>query len=85
MVEVFIVAVLVVWSALVVFKKVFPRSAYTVFSKLADVCTQQGWHALAKRVQPAIPNSCGGSCGCGDSSSGKKPKAAVEIQQVKWK
>ncbi|MEB3766792.1 DUF6587 family protein [Acinetobacter sp. MD2] len=84
MIEVLIVAVLVAWSALVVFKKVFPRTAYTTFAKLAQLCQARGWHAMAKRLSPAMVSGCGGSCGC---SSNDKSNVAqpVEVQAVKWK
>lgn len=81
MIEVLIVAVLVIWSALVVFKKVFPKSAYSVFLRLSEWSNQQGWHALSKWLKPASVSGCGGSCGC--SATESKPKA--EIQSVKWK
>lgn len=83
MIEVIIVAFLVVWSALVVFKKVFPKSAYAVFSKLSRVCQSQGWSSLAKWLSPAMVTGCGGSCDC--SSNDKTESPTPEIQAVKWK
>lgn len=81
MVELLIIAVLVIWSAIFVFKKVFPKSAYSVFSKLAQFCQAKGWNALAKWIQPAMASGCGGSCGCNETESANK----VEVQAVKWK
>ena len=83
MIEVVIVTFLVVWSALVVFKKVFPKSAYKVFSKLAAVCQSQGWSRLATWISPAMVSGCGGSCDC--SGGDKVESSKAEIQAVKWK
>lgn len=83
MIEVLIVAVLVAWSALVVFKKVFPKSAFKVFLKLSQLCQAKGWNGLATWLKPAMVAGCGGGCGCSsnDAESNKK----TEIQTVKWK
>lgn len=83
MFETLIVAVLVVWSTVFVFKKVFPKTAYSVFFKLAQGLEKMGWTALAKWVRPTMVAGCGGSCGCA-SSEPTSPKK-VEVQTVKWK
>ncbi len=83
MIEILIVAALVIWSAAVVFKKVFPKTAASVFTALSDACARQGWTALAKWLKPAAAAGCGGGCGCAasDNAAEKKP----EVQAVKWK
>jgi len=81
MVEILIVAVLVAWSTLFVFKKVFPKTSYSVFLKLAELFEKQGWTTLAKWVRPAMVMGCGGGCGCSTDDAPKK----VEVQAVKWK
>ncbi|MDK1682288.1 DUF6587 family protein [Acinetobacter terrestris] len=83
MIEVVIVAALVIWSAVVVFKKVFPQTANSVFMQLSTACAKQGWLTLAKWLKPATVLGCGGSCGCSaiEDSAQKKP----EVQAVKWK
>ena len=83
MIEVVIVAALVIWSAVVVFKKVFPQTANSVFMQLSTACAKQGWLTLAKWLKPATVSGCGGSCGCSatEDSAQKKP----EVQAVKWK
>ena len=83
MIEVVIVAALVIWSAVVVFKKVFPQTANSVFIQLSTACAKQGWLTLAKWLKPATVLGCGGSCGCSatEDSAQKKP----EVQAVKWK
>lgn len=83
MIEVVIVAALVIWSAVVVFKKVFPRTANSVFMQLSNACAKQGWSTLAKWLKPAMVSGCGGSCGCSatEDSNQKKP----QVQAVKWK
>ena len=83
MIEVVIVAALVIWSAVVVFKKVFPQTANSVFMQLSTACAKQGWLSLAKWLKPARVLGCGGSCGCSatEDSAQKKP----EVQAVKWK
>ena len=83
MVEILIVAALVLWSAVVVFKKVFPKTSGAVFLKLSNFCTEKGWHGLAKWLKPAAAAGCGGSCGC-DSQDHPAAKK-VEAQAVKWK
>ncbi|QOW44753.1 MULTISPECIES: DUF6587 family protein [Acinetobacter] len=83
MVELLMITALVIWSAIFVFKKVFPKSAYSVFSKLAQLCRSRGWNGLAKWLQPAMVTGCGGGCGC--SSSDAPAQKKVEVQAVKWK
>ena len=53
MVEILIVAALVLWSAVVIFKKVFPKTSGAFFLKLSNACTEKGWHGLAKWLKPA--------------------------------
>lgn len=83
MIEILVVALLVIWSAVVVFKKVFPQTSNSVFTSLSNFCSDKGWVTLAKWLKPAMVSGCGGSCGCSatDSASPKK----VETQAVKWK
>ena len=83
MIEVVIVAALVLWSVVVVFKKVFPQTANSVFMQLSTACAKQGWLTLAKWLKPATVLGCGGSCGCSatEDSTQKKP----QVQAVKWK
>ncbi|WP_122900412.1 DUF6587 family protein [Acinetobacter sp. B51(2017)] len=83
MVEGLIIAVLVLWSTLVVFKKVFPKTSFKFFLSLANLAGKQGLPRLAKWLKPAMPAGCGGSCGCSadDEAETKKPT----VQAVKWK
>ena len=83
MVELLIITALVIWSAIFVFKKVFPKTTYSVFLKLSLFCRAKGWDRLANGLQPAMAAGCGGGCGCA-SSDADAPKI-VEIQAVKWK
>ena len=83
MVEILIVAALVLWSAVVVFKKVFPQTSSAVFLKLSNFCAEKGWHGLAKWLKPAAAAGCGGSCGC--DSQDQPAEKKVEVQAVKWK
>ena len=83
MVEILIVAALVLWSAVVVFKKVFPKTSGAVFLKLSNFCTEKVWHGLAKWLKPAAAAGCGGSCGC--DSQDQPAEKKVEVQAVKWK
>ena len=82
MVEILIVSVLVLWSALVVFKKVFPSTSYKVFFALSNACSKQGWHMLAKRLKPAMAGGCGGNCACPVNDDATKKTVS---QAVKWK
>jgi hypothetical protein len=83
MIEAIIVAVLVLWSALVVFKKVFPKTSNTVFNALSNACDTKGWTTLAKWLKPAMVAGCGGGCGC--SATEDTPAKKTEVQAVKWK
>ncbi len=83
MIEVMIVAALVIWSAIVVFKKVFPKTANSVFMQLSSFCAKQGWFTLAKWLKPAMVSGCGGSCGC--SANEEPVQKRTEVQAVKWK
>lgn len=81
MIEMLIVAVLVLWSALVVFKKVFPKTSSSVFSSISIALENKGWNKLATWMRPKQVAGCGGNCGCDAQDEPKKP----EIQAVKWK
>ncbi len=83
MFELLIVAALVIWSAFVVFHKVFPKTAFAVYHSLSQACEQRGWTALAKWLKPAPVSGCGGSCGC--SAPAEPPAKKNEVQAVKWK
>lgn len=64
MLQYLIIAVLVIWSAIVVFKKVFPKTANSAFSALSVFCEKQGWATLAKWLKPKMTFGCAGGCGC---------------------
>lgn len=51
MLQYLIIAVLVIWSAVVVFKKVFPKQQTRPFSTIR-FCEKQGWATLAKWLKP---------------------------------
>ncbi|MCH4246659.1 MAG: hypothetical protein LKF82_02280 [Acinetobacter populi] len=84
MIQYLIIAVLVLWSSVVVFKKVMPNTANKTFLAISSFFKQQGWHGLAKKIAPTQSAGCGGGCGCGKESevAGKQPQ---EIKTVKWK
>jgi hypothetical protein len=84
MVEVIIVAVLVLWSSLVVFKKVFPQTAFTVFSKLSQFCQSHGWTTLSRWLKPQAVAGCGGNCAC-PTNENQAEKKVDSPQAVKWK
>jgi hypothetical protein len=83
MVEGLIVAALVLWSTVVVFKKVFPKTSFKLWLNLANLAEKYGFNRLAKWLKPAMVAGCGGSCGCSanDDTTEKKPA----VQAVKWK
>ncbi|EPF81634.1 DUF6587 family protein [Acinetobacter rudis] len=84
MVEYLIIAVLVIWSGIFVFKKVLPKSAYSLQQALFEKCQQQGWTTLAKWLKPKMVAGCGGGCGCDtDSDAPQQSKEAPQV--VKWK
>lgn len=83
MVQYLIIAVLVLWSAIYTFKKIFPQSAYSAFSALARGCEQRGWMTLANWLRPTMAAGCSGGCGCSADNSSQPKKAT--LQAVKWK
>lgn len=83
MIEILIVIALVLWSTVVVFKKVFPNTSRTAFQKLSNVCAEQGWNKLAIWLKPAMAAGCGGGCDC--PSNDKAAQKKTEIHAVKWK
>lgn len=84
MIEYLIIAVLVIWSGIFVFKKVFPKSAFSIQQRLSAACEQHGWSMLAKWFKPAMVTGCGGNCGC-DSKSETSQQHKDAPQVVKWK
>lgn len=83
MVELLIIAILVIWSTIVVFKKVFPQTSNKTFTALSTWCSKQGWHTLAKWLKPAMASGCGGNCACPATEEVTTKK--TEAQAVKWK
>lgn len=83
MIEILIIAALVLWSSLVVFKKVFPKTAYSVCLQLSNAFDKKGWTHLAGWLKPKIASGCGGNCACpvNEQQDGKKSQP----QTVKWK
>lgn len=54
MLQYLIIAVLVIWSAVVVFKKVFPKTANSAFLSIIRFVEKQGWATLAKWLKPKM-------------------------------
>lgn len=79
MVEKLLIAIIVLWSLYIVFKKVFPSSYSRIFNKLANYCHKHDWQRLAKWLRPPMSVGCGGGCGC------KADDKQNNIQAVKWK
>ena len=83
MFEYLIIALLVLWSVAVVFKKILPQTANAALFAVSSLCQHFGWQRLALWIKPNIVTGCGGSCGCDDSDQPAEKK--VEVQAVKWK
>lgn len=81
MIEVTIITVLVLWSCVVVFNKLMPKTANKTYAGLSGFCERQGWFSLANKLRPKNISACGGGCGC--DASTEQPKQ--EIKTVKWK
>ncbi len=77
MFESLIVAVIVLWSVYVVFKKVFPTRYIRTFLALSQFCHQRGYKTLAKWLRPPLVMGCGGGCGCKEDKPSNSP--------VKWR
>ena len=84
MFEYSIVAVLVLWSAFVDFKKVFPKTASSLSLILSNLCQRFGWYRLATWLKPKIVVGCGGGCGCAVDDN-NEPKKQETIQAIKWR
>ena len=84
MFEYLIVAVLVLWSAVVVFKKVFPQTANAAFLALSNLCQRLGWQRLATWLKPKMVVGCAGGCGCSTDANETQNKKEA-IQAVKWR
>lgn len=82
MIELLIVTLIVLWSALYVFKKVFPKTAFKVLMHLAKWCDRHGLTAISKKIMPVQAGGCGGGCGCSTDQPAKAPDV---VQVVKWK
>ena len=83
MFEVLIVSVLVLWSSVVVFKKVLPQTSNSVFSKLSDASARKGWSTMSKWLKPKASGGCGGNCAC--PVNDEVESKANQSQTVKWK
>ncbi|ENU31926.1 hypothetical protein F991_00245 [Acinetobacter sp. CIP-A165] len=83
MLEYLIVVALVLWSTVIVFKKVFPKTAASVFLALSNVCQRFGWQRLATWLKPKMVAGCGGGCGC--ATDDKETKKSEPVQTVKWR
>lgn len=83
MIEGLIIAVLVIWSSIVVFKSVMPKTANKTFSHLAMQCEKLGWTGVANYLAPKKSSGCGGGCGC-DTPDEKKIQSEA-VKAVKWK
>ena len=83
MIEILIVAALVIWSAVVVFKKVFPTTSGSDFMSLSALCEARGWTRLATWLRPSMAGGCGGNCACPapEDSHAKRP----DVKAVKGK
>ncbi|TXJ10278.1 MAG: hypothetical protein E6Q25_01280 [Acinetobacter sp.] len=83
MIEFFIITLLVLWSCVVVFKKLMPNTANRAFMNLANFCQTQGWQKLAKWLQPKTNGGCAGGCGCDVANT--PTQASSEVNTIKWK
>ena len=83
MIEILIVAVLVLWSSLVVFKKVFPKTHHAVFLAASQFCQNKSWDKLAQWLKPNMVEGCGGNCACPVIEDKDSKKA--QLNTVKWK
>ena len=83
MIEIAIVVLLVLWSSVVVFKKILPNTANRVMNAWADFAEQRNWQTLEKWLRPKASFGCAGGCGCAsdDEPAGK----VAEVKAVKWK
>ena len=82
MVEILIVAVLVLWSTVVVFKKVFPKTANKTFGVLAEQTQKQGWNTVSKWLKPAPVAGCGGDPPAAETALCAVDMHALEIAKA---
>jgi hypothetical protein len=73
-----VVLLVVLWSLLMVLRRLMPNSLYRFQSALAQGCAQTGWQGLAERLLPAAPaQGCG--TGCSSCSTGCSSSASTEV------
>lgn len=85
-----IVALIVLWSSLVILRRFMPRTVNYFQQGLAQYATSHGWIWLADRLQPKRQNSsCGGCSSCGDNAkdgcSTTSADMSHEAQPVQWR
>ena len=83
MFEYLIIALLVLWSVAVVFKKILPQTANAALFAVSSLCQHFGWQRLATWLKPKMLVGCAGGCGC--STDEKETKKSQAIQTVKWR
>lgn len=83
MLEFFIIAALLLWSSVVVFKNLMPKTANKTYTGIAQFCAARGWQRLATRIAPKKNTGCGGGCGC--SVEAEPVAKQQQIKTVKWK
>ncbi len=84
MIEYLIIAIVVLWSAVIVFKNVMPKTYYQALTSTAEFALKRGWDGVAKWLMPKQKaQSCGGGCGCDTDSIDKQQ--IDKINTVKWK
>lgn len=83
MFEYLIIALLVLWSVAVVFKKILPQTANAALFAVSSLCQHFGWQHLATWLKPKMLVGCAGGCGC--STDEKETKKSQAIQTVKWR
>lgn len=85
MIQYLIITALVLWSCVIVFNKLMPRTAAKSYHALADGLQKLGWQSLANKLRPQAKSvGCGGGCGCAQDSDTPKQHPA-EVKSVKWK
>jgi hypothetical protein len=86
MIQYLIIGALLIWSCVVVFNKLLPKTANTSYHALADGLHKLGWRALANKVRPKkTAAGCAGGCGCSSNDAAATPAATSEIKRIKWK
>ncbi|KAA8733121.1 hypothetical protein F4V57_07760 [Acinetobacter qingfengensis] len=87
MIQYLIITAIVLWSCVIVFNKLLPKTANKTYTALADSLHKMGWVSLADKLRPkkSTAGGCGAGCGCDSNDTASIKQHAQEVKTIKWK